>query len=33
MAQNVLAVYPGTFDPITLGHGWWSPVWRMDVGP
>ena len=20
MAQNVLAVYPGTFDPITLGH-------------
>ena len=20
MANNVLAVYPGTFDPITLGH-------------
>lgn len=20
MAQNVLAIYPGTFDPITLGH-------------
>ena len=20
MAHNVLAVYPGTFDPITLGH-------------
>ena len=20
MAQNVIAVYPGTFDPITLGH-------------
>ena len=20
MAENVLAVYPGTFDPITLGH-------------
>ena len=20
MAQNVIAVYPGTFDPMTLGH-------------
>ena len=20
MASNVIAVYPGTFDPITLGH-------------
>ena len=20
MAQSVIAVYPGTFDPITLGH-------------
>ena len=21
MANNVIAVYPGTFDPMTLGHG------------